>query len=79
MGKRSRRFEDERFVRCNVCSENLAIDFFLDIGDLVYCKKCDSEYVLKNRNPIMLSLFGHSFDDYGDGMFDEEYLSNSYD
>lgn len=80
MGKRSRQFEDEKFVSCDVCDGDIAIDFYFDTGDLVCCEECDSEYVIKSRDPIMLSLI---VDDYYDESDDDDYyderLSRDYD
>lgn len=84
MGKRSGQFEEEeRFVRCDVCDEDIAIDFYLDTGDEVCCDECDSVYVIKSLDPITLFLLGDEYDDndddYGDDGFDDEYSSRGYD
>ena len=79
MGKRSRQFEEEeRFVRCHVCYEDIAIEFYLERGDVVYCQECDSEYILKSKNPTRIALLYNDTDEYNDFFFDD-YSSNGYE
>ena len=79
MGKRSSQFEeDERFVRCHICHEDIAIEYYLEHDDVIYCKECDSEYVLKSRNPVRISLLNDNLDDYDDDFFDD-YSGRGYD
>jgi hypothetical protein len=78
MGKRSRQFvEDERFVRCHVCHEDIAIEYYLDRDDVVCCDECDSEYVLQSRNPVKISLIVDDIDD--DESFFDDYSGKGYD
>lgn len=79
MGKREIQFEEERFARCDVCDEYIAIDFYLDTGDLVCCEECDSEYVIKSLDPITLLLLADDYDEYDDDGFDDDYSSKGYD
>ena len=79
MGKRSRQFEeDERFAKCHVCHEAIAIEYYLDRDDVVYCDECDSEYVLQSRDPVRISLIVDDIDDYDNAFFDD-YSSKGYD
>ena len=81
MGKRSRQFEEEeRFVRCEVCHEEIIIDYYLDREDVVCCEGCDSEFVIKSRNPTILFLLDGDYDDYyGDDGFEDDFFGKSYD
>ena len=71
--------EEEQFVECEVCQEEIAIDYFMDSGDLVACEECGSDYILKSRVPITLDLQEED-DDYDDDYFDEDdYFNQGYD
>ncbi len=80
MGKKKRHNDqEERFVECEVCEEEITIEYFMDRGDLITCEECDSNYILKSRNPIILSLQEEE-EDYDDDYFDEDdYFNQGYD
>ena len=79
MGKRSKQFdEEERSVRCRVCDEDIAIDYYMDRGDLVACDECGSEFVIKSRNPVILFLLVSEDDEYDDE-YDESDDNYYYD
>ena len=80
MGKRNRQFEEEeRFVMCEVCEEDIVIEFYVDKGDLVGCEECGSEFIVKSRDPVRLFLLDNEFDEYEDDYLDEDYLGRGYD
>ncbi len=75
MGKRSRQFEEEeRFVRCEVCEEDIVVEFYIDSGDLISCEECGSEFIVKSRDPLMLFLLEDEYDEYDDEFPDEDFL-----
>ncbi len=78
MGKRSKQFEEERSVQCNVCEGYFGLDYYLDRGDLVFCDECGSEFVVKSLNPVILFLVDEEDDDYLDGYDDDYYDDDDY-
>ena len=69
MGKRSRSYEEEvRFGACDLCENDIAIDFYHDRGDSIFCDDCSAEYLIKSRKPLRLMLIEEDYDDdfYGD-------------
>lgn len=72
MGKRSRKYEESRFGSCEVCSGGIAIEFYYDKGDSVFCDECSSEYIIKSRTPIKLIRIeeDNEGDFYGDLSFE---------
>lgn len=80
MGKKKRHTdEEERFVECEVCEEEIAIEYYMDRGDLITCEECGSDYILKSRNPMILSL-QEDDEEYEDDYYDEDdYFIQGYD
>lgn len=68
MGKRSRKYEESRFGRCEMCGGSIPVEFFCDRGDAVFCDECSSEYIIVSRSPIRLMRIEEDIDDdfYGD-------------
>ena len=68
MGSKKKYYdEDERFAQCSICDEEIAIEYYMDRGDIVSCGECETDYVIKSRNPVILSLLeddGYDNDDY---------------
>ena len=74
MGKRSIQFEEEeRSVRCKVCEDDIALDYYLDRGNLIKCEWCSSEFVIKSIQPVVLFLLDEEEDDYDD-YYEEDYF-----
>lgn len=73
MGKRSKRYEEEmRLGKCDLCDNDICIDFYYDRGDTIFCDDCSAEYLIKCRQPLRLILLDEEYDDdfYGDLDFD---------
>ncbi|MBC8316815.1 MAG: hypothetical protein H8E41_02850 [Desulfobulbaceae bacterium] len=68
MGKRSKKYEESRFGRCEECRGSIPIEFYYEKGDSVFCDECSSEYIIKSRSPIKLVQIEEDSDDdfYGD-------------
>ena len=65
MGKRTKRYEEDACVgSCMICSDDIILDFFMDKGDVVFCKACSSEYIVISRNPVRFELAEDDY--YGD-------------
>ena len=43
-------------VRCEVCHEDIAIEFYFGKGERLFCSNCYSEYVLQSKRPVLLAL-----------------------
>lgn len=66
--------QDEIF-ECEICGGDIIIDPFPDEGDEVYCNDCESEYIVRATEPVLLTLVDEEegrLDDWGD-MEDMEY------
>ncbi|GAB4334846.1 MAG: hypothetical protein Kow0089_04250 [Desulfobulbaceae bacterium] len=50
--------EDDFPIACDVCEEDILIEYYMDRGDLVSCEECGAEYVIKARNPLILIQLG---------------------
>jgi len=85
MGKGNGQFEEEEhIVTCKVCEEDILVDYYMDRGDFVTCEECDSEYVIKSLNPIVISLLeddDEDEDDYDEDDYfeDDDYFQQDYD
>lgn len=55
MGKRSRRYENEvRSRRCEICHDDVELEFYLERGDIVTCGNCGTEYLIRSLQPLRL-------------------------
>ena len=64
MGKRNKQYENQtRFGRCEICNNEIPIEFYFDKGEVVFCNECSSEYIIKSLRPVRLMLIN---EDYGD-------------
>lgn len=41
-------------AHCPNCSEELHIEEFFEVGDIVYCDGCDEEFFIKKLSPLRL-------------------------
>lgn len=65
--------DNNRFEKCEICSEYIPIMHYLAKGDLVVCYECGTEYILTSKKPVKLSIAEKRYDtdDYfGDVMFE---------
>nr|MBF0221112.1 hypothetical protein [Desulfobulbaceae bacterium] len=64
MEKRSRSYENEsRFARCEICYGEIPIEFYFGKGEVVVCSECDTEYILEERHPLVLTMVVDRYDD----------------
>lgn len=54
--------EQDIFIDCEVCGEEMIVYADLDIGDTIYCDECGAEFVIESDEPFTLSLL--EMDDY---------------
>lgn len=75
MDKLNRQQQDrERFGKCEICLENIPIEFYFSKGDSIVCYECGTEYVLKSKSPVKLAITEGNYDpdDYfGEMIFDD--------
>ncbi len=79
MGKRNKRFEEEvKFGRCELCGNEIGIEFYYDKGDIIFCNECSAEYKLKSRHPLHIELVDADYDDNDYDDFYEEIDPSFY-
>ncbi|WP_319549777.1 hypothetical protein [Desulfogranum marinum] len=75
MGKFNKhRVDNYRFGKCEICRQDIPIDYYFSKGDLIMCSECGTEYILTSKSPVKLSIAEGSYgpdDYYGDLMFEE--------
>ena len=57
MGKKRKSYENGcQFARCEVCHDDIPIEFYFAKGEKLFCSNCYSEYVVQSKRPPMLKL-----------------------
>ena len=64
MSKRNKRYEEEvRFGICDICDNEIPIEFYCARGDSIFCEECSAEYLIKSLRPLRLMLLEADYDD----------------
>ena len=72
MGKKSRQYESgTRFGRCELCNNEIPIEFYFDKGEVVICSDCSSEYIIQSLRPVRLMLVDEDYED-------DDYIKMTY-
>ncbi len=75
MGKLNKQHQDrERFGKCEICLENIPIEFISVSVIRLFAIECGTEYVLKSKTPVKLAITEGNYDpdDYfGEMIFDD--------
>ena len=62
----------ERFGKCEICMELIPIEYYFNKGDEITCYECGTEYIIKSKAPVKLSMLEASYDPddyYGELVF----------
>lgn len=61
MGKYNKHQSDrQRFGKCEICLEYIAIEYYFNKGDQITCYECGTEYLLVSKNPVKLTIQDHN-------------------
>lgn len=83
MGYKEKHDEFEQIVDCDVCDGVISLEVYMEIGDIVCCEECGTEYIFESRKPLYLEPLEEEDegDDDHDLMsgFDDDYNDGRYD
>ena len=60
---------EKQSVKCLECGKRIELNFHCDIGDIVTCEHCYSDFEIISTNPVRIKTMGEENyidDNYGD-------------
>lgn len=57
MGEKSNQYNKKQLtVECKVCDGTILLEPYVARGDMIHCDECESNYIIKSRNPVQMVL-----------------------
>ena len=66
--------ERNRFGTCDICLKSIPVQYYFCKGDEIVCYECGTEYIIKSKNPVKLSMIEDRYwssHEYGELYFDD--------
>ncbi|WP_319549088.1 hypothetical protein [Desulfogranum marinum] len=73
--KKHHTVDAERFAKCQICLNNIPVEYYFNKGDEIICYECGTEYTLISKSPVKLEMSGDYYeqDDYFGEMHFDDY------